>query len=127
LAKNKPIAKPVVWLIIAVSLLLVPLLFAFAVVFPLGSASFAALVLIMHLLFAGALLFAFMKFRKVKSSPFYLIAVLAAVGAPVIYAYVSVLPLLTMVYSLTYLLMHVVFAAGFLVLYTQRGNLKKLF
>jgi hypothetical protein len=56
-----------------------------------------------------------------------LIFILAMLVGPVLFSYVVIFPFLPSMFGLVLLIMHFVFAGGFLTLYVMRNKIKKLF
>jgi hypothetical protein len=113
--------------VLSVALVILPFVFASAVVFPLGNSFLALMVLIMYFIFTVGLWFPVAKYNKVRKNTLYMIGVLAAIFVPVAFAWTQVLPLLhSSAYGIMYLLMHFVIAGGVILAYSHRAALKKI-
>ena len=113
---------------LSIALVLVPFLFAFAILFPLGHSMLNFEVLLMYALFASAFFVAVAKFNKVRKNMLYALGLVVAVLVPVAFAVTQVFPLMaSTTFSLMYLLMHFVLAGGLILAYSHRTALKNLF
>lgn len=119
--------KAVIWLLLAVAAILSPLVFAYIVVFPLGTLMFGLFSLVMLALFAAGFLLLYAKFTKVKRNWMYMLAFLGSLLIPVIYTYTQIAPLVSATYAWMFLLMHFVLSSGVVIAYSQRNAIKKLF
>jgi hypothetical protein len=116
------------WLVLSVGLVLAPFVFAYAAIFSRGSSMINFLVVVMLLVFAMGLLAPVAKYNKVRKNNLYLIGVAAAILLPVVFALTNVFPLLhSDTYSFLFLLMHFVVASGFILAYSHRASIKKIF
>lgn len=127
MGKKTSVIKPLVWLIIGVVLILTPMLYELMTFFPFMDSTMNFWVIVMHMLFASAFLLLFARSNKFKLDiNIYLVAFLFAFFVPLLFAAVVIMPLVTNAMILIYLLMHFVFAGGFLTLYSQQSQIKKL-
>ena len=117
-----------IWLVLSAALVLVPFVFAFAVVFPLGSSMLNLLVVVMYLVFTGGFLAPVAKYNKIRKNTFLAVGVVGAILLPIVFAWTQVFPLLnSTMNSLMFLLMHFVLASGLILAYSHRTALKNLF
>lgn len=113
--------KALIWLVFALALLLTPIVFAFS------SISTVALeVLAMYAVFAGAFLLLYAKKSKVTKNIAYMIGFVAALILPLGFAYFMVVPFIPSIIAMLFVLMHFIFAAGVVTLYSQWAKIKKL-
>ena len=109
------------------ALILVPFVFAFAVVFPLGSSMLNLLVVLMYLVFAVGFWVSVAKYNKVRKNTFLAVGVVGAILLPILFAWTQVFPLINSnMNDLMFLLMHFVLASGVILAYSHRTALKNL-
>jgi hypothetical protein len=114
--------------VLSAALVLVPLIFAFTVVFPVGNSTLNMLVVAMYLVFAVGFWFPVAKYNKVRKNTIYLLGVVAAIIVPVLFAFTQVFPLINSnAFNAMFMLMHFVLASGLILAYSHRAALKKLF
>ena len=114
-------------LVLSIILLVTPLLFNSFAVFPMFSLQYSVMILGLFALFATGFVFLISKLSKVKRNLLYLLAFVGAVLIPIVFGLFAVTPFLASAVAWMYMLMHFVFAAGAVMLYTQRSEIKKLF
>lgn len=117
-----------IWLVLSSALILVPFLFAYAIVFPVGTSLLNMLVLVTYLVFAVGFLAPVAKYNKIRKNMIYVVGLAAAILVPMVFALTQVFPLLgSNMFNLMFLLMYFVLASGFVLAYSHRAALKNLF
>jgi cation transport ATPase len=113
---------------LSAALILVPLIFAFTIVFPVASSTLSMLVVLMYLVFAVGFWLPVAKYNKVRKNTLILLGTIAAIIVPVLFAFTQIFPLINSnAFNAMFLLMHFVLASGVILAYSHRAALKKLF
>jgi hypothetical protein len=116
-------------LVLSIILLVTPFLFNSFAVFPMFSLQYSVMILGSFVLFAISInLLVFVSgLPKAERTLRYSFAVAGSLSVPLLFAVFGVTPFLASAVAWMYVLMHFVFAAGAVMLYTQRSQIKKLF
>ena len=109
-------------------MILVPMLYELIMIFPMFDSVSNFSIILMHMMFASGMWLLYARTGKFKLGDInmYLLGFLLAIAVPVMYTFMVIVPVFTDAVSLIYLLMHVVFAGGFITLYAHFKELKKL-
>ena len=115
-------------LVLSIILLVTPLLFNSFAVFPMFSLQYSVMILGSFVLFAISInLLVFVSGLPKAERTLRSFAVAGSLSVPLLFAVFGVTPFLASAVAWMYMLMHFVFAAGAVMLYTQRSEIKKLF